>query len=107
MAEVQKSTQSGEAADLFIQFVMMQQQQALLAMGRHPHASPGSLPTNLKLAKIFIDQLSVIRMKTAGNLSPDETQVINSAIATLQAAYVDVTSSASSVLQSETGRASG
>ena len=92
MAEVQKTTLAGEMAPVFIQFVMMQQQQALLAMGRHPNSPPGALPTNLALAKVFIDQLSVIRMKTAGNLNTDEERVLNSAIASLQAEYIQATS---------------
>ena len=37
MAEVQKSTEAGEFTQLFIQFLMMQQQQALLALGKHPN----------------------------------------------------------------------
>ena len=87
MAEVQKNTESGETTQIFIQFVMMQQQQALLAMGRHPARPPGAPPSNLTLAKIFIEQLSMIRLKTKGNLSADETRVLESALATLEQVY--------------------
>lgn len=91
MAEVQKTTESGETTQLFIQFVMMQQQQALLALGRHPNPPPGAPPANPVLGKIFIDQLAMIRMKTDGNLTPDEQQVLNSALSALQLAYVEAT----------------
>lgn len=88
MAEVQKTTESGETTQLFIQFVMMQQQQALLALGKHPTvASAGA--KNLTLAKMFIDQLGMIRQKTAGNLQRDEEQILSSTIQTLQTAYLD------------------
>ena len=87
MAEVQRTTESGETTRLFIEFVMMQQQQALLALGKHPSASPNARGKNVALAKIFIDQLGMIRQKTAGNLNPDEQQVLANAVATLETLY--------------------
>ena len=90
MALVQKSTESGETTQLFIQFVMMQQQQALHALGRHPSDAATTEPRNLKLAKVFIDQLGMIRRKTAGNLNPSEQQLIAKALGDLEAAYLDV-----------------
>jgi len=41
---------------------------------------------------MFIDQLSVIRAKTAGNLSADEQRVIDSALEQMELAFVDVVS---------------
>ena len=78
---------------LFIQFVMMQQQQALLALGRHTSNAAGAAPTNLALAKVFIDQLGMIEQKTTGNLNPPEQQLISRVLADLQAAYLDVVQS--------------
>src|SRR4030095_7802669 len=89
MAEVQKSTESGETTQLFIQFVMMQQQQALLALGRHPQSGPGGPRENLALAKIFIDQLVMIRAKTAGNLNPHEQQSLDGILRSLENAYAE------------------
>jgi Domain of unknown function (DUF1844) len=89
MAEVQKNTESGETTQIFIQFVMMQQQQALLAMGKHPSRPPGAPPSNLALAKIFIDQMTMIQTKTAGNLSQEEGRILEAALSTLQAVYVE------------------
>jgi ABC-type Fe3+ transport system substrate-binding protein len=93
MAEVFRTDQAGETAQLFIQFVMMQHQQALFAMGKHPNTPPNAPPPNPKLARLFIDQLSMIRSKTEGNLSPEEERVIDSALAELRAAYATVTGS--------------
>lgn len=89
MAELQSSTESGAMTPVFIQFVMMQQQQALLALGRHPTAPAGAAPKNLTLGKIFIEQLAMIREKTAGNLNASEAQILESALTSLQAAYVE------------------
>ncbi|RYD70965.1 MAG: DUF1844 domain-containing protein [Verrucomicrobiaceae bacterium] len=89
MAEVQKTTEAGEMTQLFIQFLMMQQQQALLALGKHPNPPPGAPPSNIQLGKVFVDHLGMIREKTRGNLTPDEQQLLNTVLATLQMAYVE------------------
>ena len=89
MAEVQKSTEAGEFTQLFIQFLMMQQQQALLALGKHPNTPPGAPPANLQLGKVFVDQLGMIREKTRGNLNPDEQKLLDKVIADLQSLYLE------------------
>jgi hypothetical protein len=91
MAEVQRTTEAGEVAQLFVQFVLMQQQQALLALGKHPNAPPGAPPANLTLAKVFIDQLGAIREKTRGNLSTEEQNLLNNVIIGLQMSYAEAT----------------
>ena len=57
MAEVQTSTQSGELSQRFIEFVMMQAQNAALFLGQIPNPQTGQGEVNLELAKMFIDQL--------------------------------------------------
>ena len=74
---------------LFIQFVMMQQHQALLALGRHPNPPPVSPPANLALGKALVEQLAMIQQKTLGNLNPDEESVLQSALTTLESAYTE------------------
>jgi len=86
---VQKTTEAGEMTQLFIQFVMMQQHQALLALGRHPNPVPGSPPANLSLGKALVEQLAMIQQKTLGNLNPDEESVLQSALTTLESAYTE------------------
>lgn len=94
MPQVYKTDQAGETAQLFIQFVMMQHQQALFALGRHPNPPPQAPPANPQLAKIFIDQLGMIKAKTQGNLLPEETQVLESALSELRLKYIEVTGGA-------------
>ena len=90
MAEVQTNTESGETAQRFIEFVMMQAQNAALFLGQIPHPQKGAPEINLDLARLFIDQLVMIRQKTRGNLSNDELSVLNNAITNLQMAFVEV-----------------
>jgi hypothetical protein len=90
MAEVQTSTESGEMAQRFIELVMMQAQNAAYALGQIPHPETGEAPVNLDLARLFIDQLVVLRAKTRGNLNTDETGVLNNAISNLQMAFLEI-----------------
>ncbi len=89
MAEVQTTTESGEMTQRFIEFVMMQAQNAALFLGQIPHPETGKGEVNLDLAKMFIDQLIMIRAKTNGNLSKDEQGVLNNAISNLQVVFFE------------------
>jgi hypothetical protein len=90
MAEVQTNTQSGEMAQRFIEFVMMQAQNAALFLGQIPNPQTGKGEVNLELAKMFIDQLSMIQEKTRGNLTNEETAVLRNTLSNLQMAFVEV-----------------
>ena len=90
MAEVQTSTQSGELSQRFIEFVMMQTQNAALFLGQIPNPQTGKGEVNLELAKMFIDQLGMIQEKTRGNLTNEEAAVLRSTLSNLQMAFVEV-----------------
>ncbi|HET9800697.1 MAG TPA: DUF1844 domain-containing protein [Chthoniobacterales bacterium] len=90
MAEVQTSTQSGELSQRFIEFVMMHAQNAALFLGQIPNPKTGQGEVNLELAKMFIDQLSMIQEKTRGNLTTDEATVLKNTLSNLQMIYVEV-----------------
>ena len=90
MAEVQTSTQSGELSQRFIEFVMMQAQNAALFLGQIPNPQTGQGEVNLELAKMFIDQLGMIQEKTRGNLTNEETAVLRNTVSNLQMAFVEV-----------------
>src|SRR3954464_11921127 len=92
MAEVQTNTQSlGEMSQRFIEFVMMQAQNAALFLGQIPNPQTGKGEVNLELAKMFIDQLAMIQDKTRGNLTNEEAAVLGNTISNLQMAFVEVT----------------
>ena len=90
MAEVQTHTESGEMTQRFIEFVMMQAQNAAFALGQIPHPQTGKGEVHLEMAKLFIDQLVMIRSKTRGNLSNEELGVLNNAISNLQMAFYEI-----------------
>ena len=89
MAEVQKTVQSGELTQRFIEFVMMHAQNAALFLGQIPNPKTGEPEINLDLARMFIDQLEMIQEKTRGNLTNEETMVLRNTLSNLQMAYVE------------------
>ena len=94
MAEVQTTDQSGETTQRFIEFVMMQAQNAALFLGQIPNPQTGKGEVNLELAKMFIDQLGMIQEKTRGNLTNEEMAVLRNTLSNLQMAFVEVSNEA-------------
>jgi hypothetical protein len=90
MAEVQKTTLSGELTQRFIEFVVMHAQNAALFLGQIPNPKTGQGEVNLDLARMFIDQLAMIQEKTRGNLTSEEAKVLSNALSNLQMAFVEV-----------------
>src|SRR5690348_7885629 len=89
MAEVQKTTQSGEMTQRFMEFVIMHAQNAALFLGQIPNPKTGEPEVNLDLARMFIDQLEMIQEKTRGNLTNEETTVLRNTLSNLQMAFVE------------------
>src|SRR5262249_47649350 len=87
--EVQKTVQTGEMTQRFIEFVMMHAQNAALFLGQIPNPKTGEPEVNLDLARMFIDQLEMIQEKTRGNLTNEETTVLRNALSNLQMAFVE------------------
>ena len=94
MAEVQKTVQTGEMTQRFIEFVMMHAQNAALFLGQIPNPRTGEAEINLDLARMFIDQLEMIQEKTRGNLTNEETTVLRNALSNLQMAFVEASGAA-------------
>ena len=96
MAEVQKTVQSGELTQRFIEFVMMHAQNAALFLGQIPNPKTGEPEINLDLARMFIDQLEMIQEKTRGNLTNEEAMVLRNTLSNLQMAFVEASGAAGS-----------
>src|SRR4051794_16028439 len=94
MPEVQKTVQTGEMTQRFIEFVMMHAQNAALFLGQIPNPKTGEAEINLDLARMFIDQLEMIQEKTRGNLTNEEAMVLRNALSNLQMAFVEVSGGA-------------
>jgi len=88
MPEVQKTTALGEMTQRFIEFVMMQAQQSAMFLGRIPNPQTGKPEVNLEIARMFIDQLEMIREKTRGNLTAEESEILTRVLGDLQLAFV-------------------
>ncbi len=94
MPEVQSSTQTdGQLNQRFIEFIMVQAQQAAFCLGKIPHPVTGETEINLEAARVFIDHLELIREKTRGNLSKDEETILNKILGELQMTFVQVSGS--------------
>lgn len=96
MAEVQRTTALGETTQRFIEFVMMQAQQAAMFLGRIPNPQTGKPEVNLEIARMFIDQLEMIHEKTRGNLTSEETEILTRVLSDLQLAFVQASGPAGS-----------
>jgi hypothetical protein len=94
MPEVQTSTALGEMTQRFIEFVMMQAQQAAMFLGRIPNPQTGEPEINLDLARLFIDQLEMVQEKTRGNLTKEEGEILTRVLSDLQLAFVQAASGA-------------
>jgi Domain of unknown function (DUF1844) len=94
MAEIKEVPISqSQLTQQFIEFVMMQAQQTSLFLGKIPHPATGKIMQNLEAARLFIDQLEMLREKTRGNLSSEESEILNHILSDLRFAYVEAAAS--------------
>jgi hypothetical protein len=97
MAEYQNTTvSSGEMTQRFIEFVMMQAQNAAFVLGQIPHPQTGKADVNLDMAQLLIDQLVMIQEKTKGNLNSDESRILGQTVSNLQMLFVEAAKKKSS-----------
>lgn len=62
-------------------------------LGLAPHPMSGKLEKNLTQAKYNIDLLSVLEAKTRGNLTPEETQLLQAILYDLRMRFVEAQTS--------------
>ena len=74
---------------LFAQLIMQQSNLAMMLMGKGPQPESGEAVRDLESAKLFIDQLEMLEVKTKGNLNKDETALLKQSLMTLRMAFVD------------------
>src|ERR1700733_9591390 len=92
MAELEKQKTSignAELAQRFVQFVMMQAQNIFYVLGRIPSPDGRPIPPNLEAAKLLIDQLEMVQEKTRGNLSTQESSILEDALKNVRLAFVE------------------
>ena len=90
MAEVQKDTTGSREDTLrFLDMVGLLSTQAMIALGKLANPATGKAEKNLPAARLFIDMLEMIENKTRGNLTPDETKLLQSTLTDLRLMFVE------------------
>ncbi|MDK3161937.1 DUF1844 domain-containing protein [Kamptonema cortianum] len=84
------SQANSEVTARFIEFIMMLAQETLFFLGKIPHPSTGKGEVNLEVAKLRIDQLEIIELKTRGNRTGEEDDALKQALQAIRLAFVEV-----------------
>src|SRR5436190_15082671 len=74
---------------LFAEMVMQQARMATIFLGKAPHPQTGKTEQDLDAAKLFIDQLEMLEVKTKGNLTKDEDALLKQSLSHLRLSYVE------------------
>jgi len=72
-----------------MQLVLQNQQLAMMSMGKLKNPVSDKIDRNLEFAKMSIDTLDMIAVKTKGNLSEYEEKFLTEVIKDLKLNYVD------------------
>ncbi len=75
-------------AALFAQMVMHLASTAFVMLGQMPNPVTGKTETDLDTARLLIDQLEMLEVKTKGNLSPEEQHLLKQNLMSLRMAFV-------------------
>lgn len=90
---------------LFASMVIQQTNMALMLLGKMPHPETGQTIREIDSARMFIDQLEMLAIKTQGNLDPREEKLLKQSLTSLRMAFVEAVNQPSS--QPETAPAGG
>src|SRR5579863_3140755 len=74
---------------LFANMVIQQTNTAMMLLGKVPHPETGEFLREVESARMFIDQLEMIEVKTKGNLSKDEDALLRQALTALRMTFVE------------------
>ncbi len=81
---------SGENySTLFAHLVMQQSNMAMMLLGKVAHPETGQVITDTDAARLFIDQLEMLEVKTKGNLTKEESGLLKQSLMALRMAYVE------------------
>ncbi len=96
-------------AALFANMVVQQTNMALMFLGQVPHPESGKHVRDLDAARMFIDQLEMLEVKTKGNLDKREEALLRQSLTALRMAFVDAANQtlASTAKKDSPGAAAG
>lgn len=81
---------AGEPAITFASFILGLSTQALMALGEIENPMTRQREKDLGAARQLIDVLAILQDKTRNNLSPDESELMESMLYDLRLRYVDI-----------------
>lgn len=90
---------------LFANLVFQSTNMALMFLGRVPHPESGEKTVDTEAARVFIDQLEMLKVKTQGNLTNEEQRLLQQSLTHLRVAFVETVGTAP-VSKEETASAS-
>ena len=76
-------------AALFANMVIQQTNMAMMLLGKVAHPETGQFMQDIDSARMFIDQLEMLEVKTKGNLSKQEDALLKQALSALHMAFVE------------------
>jgi hypothetical protein len=91
---------------LFANMVIQQTNMALMLMGKVPHPETGETIQDIEAARLFIDQLEMLELKTRGNLDTREEKLLKQSLTALRMAFVETVNRQTSEPQSTSPAAS-
>jgi hypothetical protein len=91
-ATMGQATPEETMSALFANMVVQQTNMALVFLGKVPHPESGQKTADLETARLFIDQLEMLEVKTKGNLNPQEQKLLKQSLAMLHMSFVEVAS---------------
>ena len=91
---------------LFAQMVMQQSSMAMMLLGKTAHPQTGEVVRDLEAARLFIDQLEMLQYKTKGNLTQEETALLQQSLMSLRMAFVEVVNSSPAQKESSPSQSS-
>lgn len=74
---------------LFAQLIIQQTNMAMMLLGKLAHPESGKVYKDVEAARLFIDQLEMLEIKTKGNLSKDESALLKQSLMNLRLAFVE------------------
>lgn len=87
-AKAQEEVDLGEVN--FLGYITSLAYQSMIFLGEVPNPITEKIDKNLRQAKFLIDTLVMIRDKTNGNLSKQESDTLNAALYDLQLLFVEI-----------------
>lgn len=74
----------------FNEFVYLQAQNAGFFLGQLPNPTTGETQVNMKAAESVLDSLEMLAVKTLGNLTTEEANLLEKALLNIRALYANV-----------------